>query len=127
MKQRADDSHFLETRIVELTHDGRFTHRLKNLNEGRQPQPAVWRYQRWDSFGSEGAKVGVLIGCLQKVEAMASDDAQFEYALAHKLAEFDALGYPARVLHAACERTRKRRGAASGRWLQAIHSLRLDD
>ena len=116
--ERADESCFLETRIVELTQDGRFTHRLKNANEGRASSPAVWRYQRWDSFGSESAKIGVLIGCLRKVEWMASDERRFHEGLAYKMQEFQALGYPRRVLQAACERMYE---SVSGgwRWLRA--------
>ena len=116
--ERADESCFLETRIVELKRDGSFTHRLKNVNEGRESQPAVWRYQRWDSYGSESMKIGVLIGCLRKVEWMASNESQFHEGLGFKLREFEALGYPQRVLRSACERMYE---SISGgwRWLQA--------
>ena len=116
--ERADESCFLETRIVELTQDGRFEHRLKNANEGRAESPAVWRYQRWDSFGSESAKIGVLIGCLRKVEWMASDKRRFHEGLVHKLVEFEALGYPRRVLLTACKRMHES-VSGGGRWLQA--------
>ena len=73
----------------------------------------MWRYQRWDSFGAESAKIGVLIGCLRKVEWMASSELQFHEALTHKVREFEALGYPRRVLRAACERMYE---SVSGQW-----------
>ena len=120
----ADDSCFLETRIVELTQDGRFTHRLKNANEGRASSPAVWRYQRWDSFGSESAKIGVLIGCLRKVEWMASDERRFHEGLAYKMQEFQALGYPRRVLQAACERMYE---SVSGGWRWLLAASLFDE
>ena len=124
--ERADESCFLETRILELTRDGRFVLRLKNVNEGRESDPAVWRYQRWDSFGSESAKVGVLIGCLRKVEWMASDELRFHQGLRYKVREFEALGYPRRVLQSACARMYENI-AGGGHWLRAASVLDAED
>jgi hypothetical protein len=118
--ERTEPEYFLETRL-ELTADGRFTHRLKNTNEGRECDPKVWRYHRWDSFGSESMKCGVLVGCLDKVERMASDSASFWMSLRSKLREFEALGYPAEVLRGTARRMYARGG--SERWLEARHLL----
>ena len=117
--ERADESCFLETKLVGITRDGHFSHQLKNVNEGRATQPMVWRYQRWDSFGSTSVKTGVLMGCLMKVEKMASDELSFRQSLAHKVQEFKALGYPSRVLKAACARMHERIQEGSWHWFRA--------
>ena len=40
-------------------------------------------------------KAGIVVGCLLKVSAMASDDEGFALSVTSKLREFTALGYPA--------------------------------
>ncbi|EOD04816.1 hypothetical protein EMIHUDRAFT_453756, partial [Emiliania huxleyi CCMP1516] len=72
--------------------------RLKNVNEGCEREPRVWRYHRWDSFTCAKMKEGIVVGCLLKVSAMASDDEGF-LSVTSKLREFMALGYPAHVLN----------------------------
>ena len=47
--EAADNAHFLET-ALELDANGGFRMRLKNVNEGCEREPRVWRYHRWDSF-----------------------------------------------------------------------------
>ena len=49
---------------------------------------------------------------------MASDKRRFHEGLVHKLVEFEALGYPRRVLLAACKRMHES-VSGGGRWLQA--------
>ena len=44
-------------------------------------------------------KAGIVVGCLLKVSAMASDDEGFALSVTSKLREFTALGYPAHVLN----------------------------
>ena len=120
---RADSTYFLETRI-ELTSDGHFRHRLKNVNEGKETRPAVWRYHRWDSASQESMKEGVLIGCLQKVMTMASDTTSFQISLQAKMREFNALGYPYETLRRAIERMYAR--GYDSRWLHARAMLRRE-
>ena len=59
----------------------------------------MWRYHRWDSFTCAKMKEGIVVGCLLKVVAMASDDEGFTLSVTSKLREFTALGYPAYVLN----------------------------
>ena len=118
--EAADAQHFLETSL-ELTREGQFRHRLKNVNEGREERPKVWRYHRWDSFTSERMKLGVLMGCLYKVGQMASDPTSFWFSLECKLREFGALGYPTTALRRATERMFARYGDV--RWLRAKQLL----
>ena len=47
------------------------------MNEGCEAEPRVWRYPRWDSFTCAKMKEGIVVGCLLKVSAMASDDEGF--------------------------------------------------
>ena len=47
--EAAENAHFLET-TLELEANGGFRTRLKNVNEGCEAEPRVWRYHRWDSF-----------------------------------------------------------------------------
>ena len=117
LEAATDANCFLETKI-ELRDEGKFRHRLKNLNEGRQETPAVWRYQRYDSFSAEGQKMGVVIGCLKKVTHMASDRENWWYSLCHKLREFTVLGYPSNVLRKACARMYTVTGETQ--WLRAV-------
>ena len=79
--------------------NGGFRTRLKNGNEGCEREPRVWRYHRWDSFTCAKMKEGIVVGCLLKVSAMASDDEGFALSVTSKLREFMALGYPAHVLN----------------------------
>ena len=44
-------------------------------------------------------EAGIVVGCLLKVSAMASDDEGFALSVTSKLREFTALGYPAHVLN----------------------------
>ena len=67
--------------------------------EGCEREPRVWRYHRWDSFTCAKMKEGIVVGCLLKVSAMASDDEGFALSVTSKLREFMALGYPAHVLN----------------------------
>ena len=83
----------------ELDANGGFRTRLKNVNEGCEREPRVWRYHRWDSFTCAKMKEGIVVGCLLKVSAMASDDEGFALSVTSKLREFMALGYPAHVLN----------------------------
>ena len=69
------------------------------MNEGCEAEPRVWRYHRWDSFTCAKMKAGIVVGCLLKVSAMASDDEGFALSVTSKLREFTALGYPAHVLN----------------------------
>ena len=117
LEAATDGNCFLETKF-ELREDGKFRHRLKNLNEGLQT-PAVWRYQRYDSFSAEGQKMGVVIGCLKKVTHMASDRESWRYSLCQKLREFTALGYPASILRKACARMYTITG--DRQWLRALY------
>ena len=96
--EAADNAHFLET-ALELDANGGFRMRLKNVNEGCEREPRVWRYHRWDSFTCAKMKEGIVVGCLLKVSAMASDDEGFALSVTSKLREFTALGYPAHVLN----------------------------
>ena len=112
----AEATCFLETRI-EMGDDGMFRHRLKNTNEGREEEPKIWRYHRWDSFSPEAMKLGVIVGCLHKVGLMASDAAGFWLSLNCKLREFYVLGYPSGTLRKALERMYARTGYR--RWLKA--------
>ena len=50
-------------------------------------------------------KAGIVVGCLLKVVAMASDDEGFTLSVTSKLREFTALGYPSHVLNGAIGRT----------------------
>ena len=84
---------------------GSFRTRLENVNEGRETAPRVWRYHRWDSFTCAKMKEGIVVGCLLKVVAMASDDEGFTLSVTSKLREFTALGYPSHVLNGAIGRT----------------------
>ena len=49
-------------------------------------------------------KEGIVVGCLLKVVAMASDDEGFTLSVTSKLREFTALGYPSHVLNGAIGR-----------------------
>ena len=49
-------------------------------------------------------KEGIVVGCLLKVVAMASDDEGFTLSMTSKLREFMALGYPSHVLNGAIGR-----------------------
>ena len=122
--EAAESQHFLETSI-DLNGDGRFRHRLKNVNEGREERPKVWRYHRWDSFANERTKLGVLMGCLLKVTRMASDNTSFWLSLECKMREFIALGYPHAVMRRAAERMYARYG--DERWLKAKQLLAVED
>ena len=64
----------------------------------------MWRYHRWDSFTCAKMKEGIVVGCLLKVVAMASDDEGFTLSVTSKLREFMALGYPSHVLNGAIGR-----------------------
>ena len=88
-----------QLRPLELDANGGFRTRLKNVNEGCEREPRVWRYHRWDSFTCAKMKEGIVVGCLLKVSAMASDDEGFALSVTSKLREFTALGYPAHVLN----------------------------
>ena len=90
---------------LELDPSGSFRTRLKNVNEGCETAPRVWRYHRWDSFTCAKMKEGIVVGCLLKVVAMASDDEGFALSVMSKLREFTALGYPSHVLNGAIGRT----------------------
>ena len=68
--------------------------RLKNLNEGRVDDPAVWRYQHFNSYGEYTQKRSTLAACLSKVQNMASDSQQLMYSALQKLDEFKRLEYP---------------------------------
>ena len=85
----------LERRFPDETQERQF----KNVNEGCEREPRVWRYHRWDSFTCAKMKEGIVVGCLLKVSAMASDDEGFALSVTSKLREFTALGYPAHVLN----------------------------
>ena len=61
------------------------------------------------------------MGCLHKVDMMASDNVSFWYSLQSKIREFECLGYPRTQLRAATERMYARNG--DGRWLQAKQLL----
>ena len=102
--EAAESTHFLET-TLELDPSGSFRTRLKNVNEGCETAPRVWRYHRWDSFTCAKMKAGIVVGCLLKVVAMASDDEGFALSVMSKLREFTALGYPSHVLNGAIGRT----------------------
>ena len=102
--EAAESTHFLET-TLELDPSGSFRTRLKNVNEGCETAPRVWRYHRWDSFTCAKMKAGIVVGCLLKVVAMASDDEGFALSVTSKLREFTALGYPSHVLNGAIGRT----------------------
>ena len=96
--EAAENAHFLET-TLELEANGGFRTRLKNVNEGCEAEPRVWRYHRWDSFTCAKMKAGIVVGCLLNVSAMASVDEGFALSVTSKLWEFTALGYPAHVLN----------------------------
>ena len=49
-------------------------------------------------------KEGIVVGCLLKVVAMASDDEGFTLSVTSKLREFMALGYPSHTLNGAIGR-----------------------
>jgi len=83
---------FLETYFA-VTQGGIQT-RLKNLNEGRVENPAVWRYQHFNSYGEYTQKRSTLAACLSKVQNMASDSQQLMYSALQKLDEFKRLEYP---------------------------------
>ena len=101
--EAAESAHFLET-TLELDPSGSFRTRLKNVNEECEAVPRVWRYHRWDSFTCAKMKEGIVVGCLLKVVAMASDDEGFTLSVTSKLREFTALGYPSHVLNGAIGR-----------------------
>ena len=89
--QEAGENCFLETEF-EIRKDG-IHHRLKNVNEeGKDPQ--VWRYQHYDSYASFVQKKGNLMGCLRKVNSMASNIEQLLISGRKKLAEFKRAGFP---------------------------------
>ena len=90
--EAAESAHFLET-TLELDPSGSFRTRLKNVNEGCEAEPRVWRYHRWDSFTCAKMKAGIVVGCLLKVSAMASDDEGFALSVTiTSSGEFTALG-----------------------------------
>ena len=58
--EAAESAHFLET-TLELDPSGSFRTRLKNVNEGCEAEPRVWRYHRWNSFTCAKMKAGIVI------------------------------------------------------------------
>ena len=110
--EAAGSNVFLETEF-EIKKDG-IQHRLKNVNE-EKGAPKVWRYQHYDSYGSYVQKKGVLLGCLRKVDKMASDRKQLLISGRRKMAEFERLGYPAAVRRYACSVVA--RDSGNGGWI----------
>ena len=97
--QEAGNSIFLETEFE--IHKDEIQHRLKNVNiEGEAPK--VWRYQHYNSYGSYIQKKGTLMGCLRKVNSMASNEEQLMISGRRKLAEFKRIGFPSGVRKFAC-------------------------
>ena len=110
--QDAGDSCFLETEF-EIRTDS-IHHRLKNVNEEGEA-PRVWRYQHYDSYGSYVQKKGNLLGCLRKVNSMASDAEQLLLSGRKKLAEFKLIGFPSGVRKFACSVIG--RDSGNGAWI----------
>ena len=91
---------FLETRF-EIAPTNKVRHWLKNDNVPGQPK-AVWRYAHFHSHTTFAQKRGVLMACLKKVHAMASDKRALRQSAQDKLHEFFTLQYPAKMLWGAC-------------------------
>ena len=91
---------FLETSF-EITRANRIRHWLKNDNAPGQ-EPKVWRYAHFLSHAPFLQKRAVLMACLKKVHAMASDQHKLLSSAVQKLAEFVRLQYPQRLLWSAC-------------------------
>ena len=90
---------FLETSF-DTSDDGvRFW--LKNDNV-RGAAPKVWRYAHFWSYTSLTQKRATLRAALRKVHTHASDDSVLFHSAQKKLAEFDRLLYPQRMLRQAC-------------------------
>ena len=91
---------FLETKF-DIEKD-KCNFRLKNTNEGRSTNPAVWRYQHFDSYGEYMQKRSTLASTLTKVDVMASNDTQLFYSASEKLKEFKELDYPVGIRKYMC-------------------------
>ena len=92
---------FLETSFRFDKEAGRFRYCLKNDNRLGE-EPKVWRYQHFKSHAPFLQKRAVLLGCLRKVHAMASDAQMLRSSAQQKLAEFQRLQYPPGMLKGAC-------------------------
>ena len=57
--EAAESTHLLET-TLELDPSGSFRTRLKNVYEGCETAPRVWRYHRWDSFTCAKMKLSLI-------------------------------------------------------------------
>ena len=90
---------FLETEF-ELK-ENKAQYKLKNVNWGEN-QNKVWRYQNYNSYGKYSQKRGNLMGCLKKINKMASDEGQLISSAWRKLEEFRRLGFPLGVRNFLC-------------------------
>ena len=90
---------FLETTFE--IRDNKIRHWLKNENTPYQP-PKVWRYSHFRSHMAFQVKRGVLQATLKKVQAMASDRRALYHSALQKIAEFQRLQYPRKMLWTAC-------------------------
>ena len=91
---------FLETSF-EIDDYNQIQHWVKNVNVQGQPA-TVWRYAHYGSFGRFATQKAVLLACLKKVHAMASNDKVLISSAVQKIAEFKRLQYPYKLMWSMC-------------------------
>ena len=107
---------FLQTEII--VEDGRrIKYRLKNEN---MHQRRVWRYHNYESDLKYNVKRAVLLGVLQMVHKMASDDGQLFISAKSKIEEFINLGYPSGILRFLCAIMARDTGNITWRRLRSL-------